>query len=144
MFCNSVAAVYLCASMKFQINWDALGVSATVACAIHCAVLPLLLSSLPLFGINILHNIFFETGMILLAMIIGAYSLWHGNRRHHHQNLPLILFIAGIFFLLLKQFVVSLHIWLLIPAVLLIVTAHFLNWRFCRKAKHCHATDCSH
>jgi hypothetical protein len=130
--------------MKLQINWDALGVSATIACAIHCALLPLLLSSLPLFGINILNNIFFETGMILLAMIIGTYSLWHGYRRHHHHNLPLVLFITGILFLLLKQFTVSLHIWLLIPAVLLIVTAHFLNWHFCRKAKHCHSTDCNH
>jgi len=130
--------------MKLQINWDALGVSATIACAIHCALLPLLLSSLPLFGINILHNIFFETGMILLAMLIGTYSLSHGYRRHHHHLLPLVLFISGIFFLLLKQFITSLHIWLLIPAVLLIVSAHFLNWRFCRKAKHCHSTDCNH
>lgn len=130
--------------MKLQINWDALGVSATIACAIHCALLPLLLSSLPLFGINILNNIFFETGMILLAMVIGTYSLWHGFRRHHHRYLPLVLFTAGIFFLLLKQFITSLHIWLLIPAVPLIITAHFLNWRFCRIARHCHTSDCNH
>ena len=41
--------------MKFKINWDAFGIAASVACAIHCAVLPLILSSLPLFGINIIE-----------------------------------------------------------------------------------------
>jgi MerC mercury resistance protein len=144
LFCNSVAIEYLCTSMKLHINWDALGVSATIACAIHCALLPLLLTSLPLFGINILENIYFETGMIILAMAIGIYSLWHGYRRHHHSYVPLLLFISGIFFLFLKQFSAEYHLWLLIPAVPLIVSAHYLNWKFCRKAKHCHASDCNH
>ena len=130
--------------MRLHINWDTLGVSATIACAIHCALLPLLLTSLPLFGINILENAFFEAGMILLAMVIGGYSLWHGYRLHHHSYVPLIIFIAGMFFLTLKQFSVELHLWLLIPAIPLIVSAHYLNWRFCRKARHCHATDCTH
>ena len=130
--------------MKIQINWDALGVSATIACAIHCALLPLFLTSLPLFGLNILDNKLFEAGMILLAFAMGSYSLWHGFRRHHHSYTPLVFFIAGIFFLVLKQFIVALHLWLVIPAVLFIVTAHYLNWKLCRKAKHCHAADCNH
>jgi MerC mercury resistance protein len=144
LFCNSVAIEYLCISVKPHINWDALGVSATVACAIHCALLPLFLTSLPLFGVNILGNSFFEAGMILLALLIGGNSLWHGYRRHHHKYIPLVLFIAGIFFLALKQFSTELHLWLLIPAIPLIVSAHYLNWRYCRLAKHCHSSDCNH
>ena len=132
------------ASMKLHINWDAVGISATLACAVHCALLPLILSSLPLFGINIIHNVFFEAGMILLALFIGSYSLWHGYLRHHHRAAPLVLFISGMVFLVLKQFVVTYANWLLVPAVILIITAHFFNWRFCRIAKHCHATDCTH
>ena len=62
--------------MKLQINWNALGVSATVACAIHCALLPLFLSTLPLFGINILDNIYFEAGMMLIALLIGGLTLF--------------------------------------------------------------------
>jgi hypothetical protein len=144
LFCNFVAAGYLCRLMKLHINWDALGVSATVACAIHCALLPLLLTSLPLFGINILENIYFENGMILLALFIGVYSLWHGFRRHHHSSLPLLIFISGMACMILKQFIPALHLWLLLPAVPMIVLAHYLNWRLCRKAKHCHASDCNH
>jgi len=130
--------------MKLHINWDAVGISATLACAVHCALLPLVLSSLPLFGINIIHNLFFEAGMILLALLIGSYSLWHGYLRHHHRSLPLMLFISGMIFLMLKQFMVNNEKWLLFPAVIFIITAHFLNWRFCRIARHCHATDCIH
>ena len=33
--------------MRLKINWDALGIATSLACAIHCAVLPLLLTSLP-------------------------------------------------------------------------------------------------
>lgn len=130
--------------MKRRINWDALGIGASLACAIHCALLPLFMSSLPLFGINILHNDFFEGGMILLALAIGTYSLWHGFRRHHHSYLPLSMFYAGFVFLVLKQFFIHYETWLLVPAVLLIVTAHYTNYRFCRVHNHAHSDDCNH
>lgn len=130
--------------MKIQINWDVLGVSATLACAIHCALLPLFLTSVPLMGINIIHNLVFEVIMVVLAAGIGGYSLWHGLRRHHHRILPLILFSAGMLFLIARVFIFHSGTWLLIPAVFFIILGHFLNWRFCRLAKHCHASDCNH
>ena len=130
--------------MKFNINWDALGVGASLACAIHCALLPLFLSSLPLFGINIIHNTGFEVGMIVLALGIGSYSLYHGYKKHHHSLLPLSLFFAGFIFLVLKQFFVQYETWLLVPAVCLIITAHILNFRFCRVHNHAHKDDCDH
>ena len=130
--------------MKGKINWDALGVTASVACAIHCAVLPLFLSSLPLFGINIIDNIAFETGMVLLAFGIGAYSFYHGYKKHHHSLMPFLLFVAGLFFLVLKLFFAHYATWLLMPAVVLIVTAHFINYKSCRVHDHAHEDDCSH
>ena len=130
--------------MRLKINWDALGIGASLACAIHCALLPLFIGSLPLFGINIINNESFEAGMIILAFGIGAYSLYHGYRRHHHSALPFLLFIAGFIFLVLKQFVMHYAVWLLIPAVILIVTAHLFNYRFCRVHNHAHSDDCNH
>lgn len=130
--------------MKLHINWNALGISAGVACAIHCALLPLFISSLPLFGIDLLNNIFFEAGMILIALLIGSFSLSHGYRKHHHHILPLILFYAGILLLILKHFFVTAVLWLIIPSSILIILAYYLNWKFCRLAKHCHVTDCNH
>ncbi len=130
--------------MKLRINWDAWGIGASLACAIHCALLPLFLSTLPLFGVNILNNTGFEIGMILLALGIGSFSLYHGYKKHHHSLLPLLLFLAGFPFLVLKQFFIQYETWLLIPGVMLIVSAHFFNYRFCRLHKHAHTDDCNH
>ena len=130
--------------MKFRINWDALGIGASLACAIHCALLPLFLSSLPLFGVNIIHNIGFEVGMIVIAFCIGSYSLYHGFKKHHHSFTPLLLFIIGFIFLVVKQFFIHVETWLLIPAVFFIITAHLINYRSCRVHDHAHADDCDH
>ena len=128
----------------FKINYDALGIAASIACAIHCAVLPLVISSLPILGINIINNFWFEIFMILLAMGIGLHSLTHGFKKHHHRILPIIVFIIGISLLLVKQILHQYQIWFLVPAVILIVSAHFINYRQCRIADHCHAEDCKH
>jgi tetrahydromethanopterin S-methyltransferase subunit C len=130
--------------MKLQVNWDTLGITTSLVCAIHCAVLPLVLTSLPLFGINIIHNNFFEVGMIALAFVIGSIALFHGYKRHHHRTLPLFVFSAGFIFLVLKELFVTYEIAFLIPAVALILTGHFFNFHFCRKANHCHTSDCNH
>ena len=130
--------------MQSKINWDAWGIGASVACAIHCALLPLFLTSLPLFGINIIHNLVFEAGMIILALLIGSYSLLHGYRKHHHSLKPLLLFFTGFSFLVLKQFFIHYETWLLFPAVILIVIAHLINYRSCRVHNHAHADDCNH
>ncbi len=130
--------------MKSKINWDALGITTSLACAIHCAILPLFVSVLPLFGTNIIHNITFEAIMVLLAFCIGVYSLYHGFRKHHHSILPILLFSTGIILLTLKLFFIHYETWLLIPAVILIVSSHFFNYRFCRVHNHAHADDCDH
>ncbi|HEY8398743.1 MAG TPA: MerC domain-containing protein [Flavihumibacter sp.] len=130
--------------MSVKINWDALGIATSVACAIHCAILPLMLTSLPIFGTNIIDNEGFEYLMIFIALLIGANALWHGYRRHHHKLSPYILFGLGILLLLGKQFWHQYQIWFLVPAVALIVYAHYRNYQLCRKANHCHSSDCNH
>jgi uncharacterized membrane protein YoaK (UPF0700 family) len=130
--------------VKFKINWDAFGIAASVACAIHCAVLPLILSSLPLFGINIIENQGFEFLMIALAFVVGIYSLYHGRKRHHHSYYPMVLFAAGISLLFIKSMLHSHSLMLLLPAVSLVVIAHYLNFKLCRVHNHAHADDCNH
>jgi len=130
--------------MRYRINWDWLGISASVICAIHCALLPLLLTSLPLFGVNIIHHLGFELGMIALALVIGSYSMYHGYKKHHHRLTPWLLFLLGGAFLILKQIFPTYQYWLLAPAVCLIIYSHLLNVRSCRSHNHAHAEDCRH
>lgn len=125
-------------------NWDALGILTSIACAIHCAFLPLVLTTLPLFGINIIDNVAFEYFMIFLAFIIGAVALWHGYRKHHRSRKPLILFTAGILLLFVKQEWHEYQYIILPFAVIFIVAAHIMNYRTCRVQAHTHSSQCSH
>jgi hypothetical protein len=122
--------------MNIKINLDAMGIATSVACAIHCALLPLLISSLPILGINIIHNLVFEWGMIGLAFIVGSYSLFHGYVKHHRSTAPLLIFATGFIFLVLKQVVPQFEYLFLSIAVVLIITAHFYNYRLCNLSKY--------
>ncbi len=133
------------AEKGFKMDWDRMGMATSVACAIHCAVLPLFFTSLPLLGVNIVHNEAFEFGMIFLALVIGVIALKHGWKKHHHSSWPVALFIAGISLLFLKQWFEEHFIYILIPAVVLILSAHFLNFRLCREHGSCsHKEHCHH
>jgi hypothetical protein len=130
--------------MKGKINWDALGIATSLACAIHCAILPLMLGTIPILGINIVNNEGFEYLMIFLALGIGTYSLWHGYKKHHHSLTPLLIFLTGIGLLFAKQVWHAMQYWLLPLAVILIIAAHLLNYKACRVHNHAHADDCAH
>ena len=112
-----------------------MGIATSLACAIHCALLPIVMSSLPVFGINIIHNSFFEWGMIALAFMVGSYSLFHGYVKHHHSFIPGLIFSTGFIFLVLKQIYPGFEYLFLTIAVALIISAHFYNYRLCHQSK---------
>jgi hypothetical protein len=122
--------------MRLKLNWDSVGILTSLLCAIHCLLLPLLLTSLPIFGFDLIHDPIFEWSMIALAIAIGIYALSHGYKKHHHNKLPIYLFCAGAVLLILKQFYHG-NTFLLIAAVIFIIAAHVQNYRLCRK------TSCS-
>ena len=130
--------------MNFKVNWDALGITTSLACGIHCALLPLLLTSLPIFGFEIIENPVVEIIMVTIAFCIGIYSLYHGYKKHHHSFTPMIVFSIGFVFLVMKLFFVEYETWFLVPAVLGIVIGHIINYKACRLHNHAHATDCAH
>lgn len=142
MLCSNVANIVhlsLIRFMAFKINWDAVGVTASLACAIHCAILPIAFTHLSLLGVNLIHNNVFEYLMIFMSLLIGVYSIWHGYKTHHNKKFPFILLAIGFIFLLLKQEWHNYKNWLLIIAVLFITTAHYLNYKYC----HAVAPNCS-
>lgn len=121
--------------MNIKLNWDALGIGTSILCAIHCALLPVLMSALPIFGIDIIHNPFFEWGMITLAFVVGSYSLFHGYVKHHRSAKPVLIFSFGFIFLVLKQFFPAYETPLLLIAVALIISAHYYNYRLCHRSR---------
>jgi 4-amino-4-deoxy-L-arabinose transferase-like glycosyltransferase len=120
--------------MKLKLNWDGLGIFTSILCAIHCGLLPLLIPTLPLLGVNIIHNATFEWVMIFIAIGVGFYSLYHGYKKHHHQMTPIYIFGVGMLLLIVKEFYHH-RLILLIPAVIFIITAHYRNYKLCARSK---------
>ena len=118
-----------------KVNWDALGTTTSILCAIHCAILPLAVATLPVLGINIVHNAFFEYGMIGLAFLIGTWALWHGFSHHHRRLTPWFLFVGGVILLIAKQVWHSYELRILPFAVLFIIAAHVLNFRWTKSCQ---------
>ena len=81
-----------------RINLDFMGMVTSVACAIHCAILPLVITSLPVFGINIINNSLFEWMMIGIAFTVGCLALAHGYQRHPRNKKPLLILTPDLFF----------------------------------------------
>ena len=121
--------------MNIKLNWDGVGIATSIACAIHCGILPFIAPMLPLLGVNVNHNGLFEWSMICIAFFVGSYSLYHGYKKHHHQLTPVILFIIGFTFLITKQFSLSLEYIFLSLAIIFIVSAHYRNFKLSKKSK---------
>ena len=87
-----------------KLNLDKIGISASLLCAVHCALLPVLFTTLPLFGVELLENSNVELGFIFFSLIVGSITLYDGYKKHHHKVLPLMLFIVGILLLFFANF----------------------------------------
>ena len=127
-----------------RINYDVLGISVSVACAIHCAVFPLILSGLPMLGSGIFTHLAFELTMIAIATVIGLVALFHGYKKHHHRLLPACIFVTGILLLVSKHLSSAAEVYLLIAAIAMIISAHLLNYKLCRMTHHSQKHSCSH
>ncbi|WP_160712357.1 MerC domain-containing protein [Chitinophaga solisilvae] len=125
-----------------RMNLDTLGISASLLCAVHCAVLPLLLGALPLLGFELAENEMLEYGLLLLSFLIGCISLGRGYIRHHRRLMPLLLFAAGFALLLAGHFIPQAALaeyYLICFGAAGIIAAHLINLRqsrHCRVHKH--------
>lgn len=122
--------------MIAKINLDKVGIAASLLCAIHCALLPILFTTLPLLSVELLENKLIELGFILFSLLVGCFALYNGYARHHRKTWPLFLFAAGIALLLIAHFLLEEN-WetaIKITGATIIIVAHILNWHSC---KHC-------
>jgi len=115
--------------MIAKINLDKVGIGASLLCAFHCALLPVLFTTLPLLGVELLENERIELGFILFSLVVGYFALYNGYKRHHHKTLPLFVFVAGIALLLFANFLLedSRETIVKITGAATIITAHVLN-----------------
>ncbi|WP_231459587.1 MerC domain-containing protein [Pedobacter sp. Leaf132] len=127
---------------KTSINLDSLGITASVLCAIHCALVPLLITFLPLWGLSFLANEWVEISMILVSLILGIWSLSISYRKEHRTIYPTVILVLGFALIATGHF--SGYDFLepiLIPiGGIVIATAHFINLKYVKSCtvKHNH------
>lgn len=124
---------------------DRLAAAGSLLCAIHCALLPLVIAMLPALGIAAWLGDGFEQGFVVFATLVGVFSIAWGYRRHGAVR-ALGLLLPGLVVLWLGILYAPLH-HALIPHALtmtlggtLVGLAHLANLRLV----HVHDASCAH
>ncbi len=108
---------------------DQVGIGASIACAVHCAALPILATSLPLTGLSFLANTWVEIVMILFSALIGTLSI-AGTYTKHRNGMPIALLLSGFLLIATGHFAWhEMESWLIPLGGFTIAAAHFINWK---------------
>ena len=129
---------YICImkSILKSLKPDQWGIIASVGCAIHCAALPLIITTLPLLGLGFLGNIWVEIIMILISILVGIYALSTSYPKHK-KALPILILLLGFLLIALGHVVFEEIEAILVPiGGLTIAAAHLINWRFSKSCIH--------
>lgn len=123
---------------------DRFGATASLLCAVHCALLPLVIAILPALGLSFLADHRFEHAFIVFASVLALTTLLFGARRHQH--LRAFWFLLPGIALLLAGIVVEFEESAVLHAVLvalggsLVALAHVTNLRLTHG--HVHDAAC--
>ncbi len=121
---------------------DRIGAAASLACAVHCAAMPLLAGLLPLIGLRFLASEAAEWSLVGLSLGVGSLSLLPSYVRKHRQWRPLLIFIFGAALIIVVRLLAEEGSRLEAPTMtlgaLLIACAHLVNQRLCRSCAACH------
>lgn len=126
---------------------DRVGATGSLVCAVHCALLPLLIALLPSLGIAVWLGDGFELGFVAFATLLGIFTLVWGYRRHRVVRalgllIPgLVILWAGVLFAPLHHAVVP-HAIAMTFGGTLVGLAHLANLRL--NHGHVHDATCAH
>jgi len=74
---------------------DKIGACASTLCAVHCVLTGVAMSLLAVSGFGFLANPIVEVGFFGVAILVGAWALVHGIKRHH-SRWPAVVFALGL------------------------------------------------
>ncbi len=126
---------------------DRAGATASFLCAIHCALMPLVVTILPLLGLGFLSSEPVEWALLACSATLGSLSLCLGFRKHRKRRTFMVLAIA--LAIMVAGRVFHEHhfgIWgpvLMVIGGLMMMGAHLLNHRLCHSCTTCSSHECS-
>jgi hypothetical protein len=124
--------------------WDRLGIGISTACAIHCAVLPLLAGFLPLVAFRHLISPWVEWPILFVAVAVGLVAHIAAYRNHHRHLGPGLLFVIGATLVFIVRWTHPeglMETTVMVSAGVMMATAHVANIWLCRGCRGCHHHD---
>ncbi len=121
---------------RVQHAGDRLGLWASIACAVHCAAMPVALLLAPALGLRLFAGFDLDQLFVLFATVLGVAMLAMGYRRHRNPSVWWVL-LAGLALVWSNAFTPlhahgSLHAVSMVTGGLLIAWAHWRNTRLSR------------
>lgn len=117
---------------------DRVGVAGSLLCAVHCALMPVLLAALPALGLGGFALIDIDQGFTIFATLLGITTLAVGFRRHRAFRAWLVL-VPGLALVWLGSFTPLhdhsiVHTIMMVAGGLMIALAHLVNLRLGHEA----------
>ena len=150
LYCNNTGRVHGPEVMSPQQRHrllDHLGATGSLLCAVHCALLPVLIAALPTLGLASAASERFEFAFVLFASLVGGYSVLAGYRQHRLWQ-ALVLMLPGLLILWIGVLYGPIHHsrWphalVMTMGGTLVGLAHLANLRL--NARHVHGASCAH
>ena len=124
-----------------QVITDKMAIGLSIACAIHCLFLPLMVLTLPSIAALNLDNEAFHMWMVVAVIPCSIYALFLGCKEHSRYQFFFLAF-TGLVILLLALVLVEERIGeagekiMTVAGAALIAVGHWLNFRLCRANEH--------
>jgi len=133
---------------------DKAGMIASITCAIHCMIMPLIVTLLPIFGLSLFATEEFEWILLMISAMLGVTSLCFGFRKHKSFRAFSFLGI-GLTFLVIgrlahehvshfRVFTFDIYLLFLVAGAILVALSHWLNNKLCKSCLPCHSSGCEH
>jgi hypothetical protein len=128
--------------IKIENITDKMAITLSIACAIHCLAMPLLLLLLPSFVVLQLNNEAYHTAMVLIVLPTSVFALFMGCKQHKRYRLLFIGFVGLIFLVL--AILLGNEFWekvLTLMGSAVIAGGHYWNYRLCQQHTLCHRCE---
>ena len=120
------------------LHTDLIGFSASLICAVHCSLLPVILTLSAFSSLTWLSHPWFEGAFIASSIVIATFALGKNFRKHVHIRRSLQIIAAGFVFIILSRIIHGeAHHYLAAIGGMIIAIGHIYNWRQSRKSACC-------
>jgi hypothetical protein len=124
-----------------NMDMDTAGTAASLLCAIHCALMPLVVTLLPLVGLGFLASEGVEWTLLALSAVLGCTSLCFGYRTHRRRT-ALAVLATGLALLAMGRLCEERGIdhqglALVVLGGSTVAASHILNRRLCTACRTC-------